>query len=113
MLSIGAEDRFLIQNLARIPAGCGPNSSTGVDGKAVLNFGDGTIRLKRTSGLACFSFPFVNLDEEWVVTSGTGNYVGVSGKLTRHGVGNVIDGSFVGYVSGTINQIVDRHALRG
>lgn len=92
----------VIQNLARIPAGCGPNSSTGVDGTAVLTFADGTISLKRTAGTACFSFPFIHLEEQWVVAGGTGSFVGASGKLLRQADGNVLSGSFVGTISGTI-----------
>ena len=95
-------DASVIQNLARIPAGCGPSSSTGVDGKAVLTFADGTINLKRTGGSACFSFPFIHIEEQWVITSGTGNYVGASGRLVRQADGNVINGSLVGTISGIL-----------
>jgi hypothetical protein len=97
-------ESYLTHNLARVPPGCGPNSSTGVGGSSVLTFvdGSGQLKLKRISGTACFSFPFVTAEEEWVISSGTGNYVGASGKLSRQYVADVRSWIAVGPLSGTI-----------
>jgi hypothetical protein len=92
----------LLHNLARIPQGCGPNSSTGVDGLAVLTLTDGQIRLKRISGTACFVFPTIFIEEQWVIASGTGNHVGATGKLSRQLEGDVLSGTAVGTINGTI-----------
>lgn len=90
----------------RIPPSCGPGSSTGVVGSGLITFDDGSgqIRLKLVSGTACFEFPIVTLDEQWVIASGTGNYVGVTGELSRQLYGNVIDGTFNGTFNGTIKK---------
>ncbi|MCK6623771.1 MAG: hypothetical protein DPW09_19205 [Anaerolineae bacterium] len=92
----------LRQNLARTPPGCGPNSSTGVDGSAVLSFADGEITLKRTSGTVCFAFPFINVEENWVITSGTGSYTGTTGQVSRQLAGDVRSGTTEGTISGVI-----------
>jgi hypothetical protein len=92
----------LLQNLARIPPGCGPDSSTGVDGSAVLSFADGEINLKRTSGTVCFDFPYINVEEKWIIASGTGSYIGATGKLSRQLTGDVRFGTTVGKLSGAI-----------
>ena len=48
---------YLLHNLARPPEICATyNSSTAVDGFAVLNFADGQFRLKRVSGTVCFAY---------------------------------------------------------
>lgn len=95
----------LMNSVARRPPGCGPGSSTSVNGKAVLTFGDGEIWLKLTSGTACFLFPIVTVEDSWVITSGTGNYVGATGKLSRTLDGNVISGIAVGDFDGTIKLV--------
>ncbi len=95
----------LRQNLARTPPGCGPNSSTGVDGSAVLSFADGEINLKRTSGTVCFAFPFINVEEKWVITSGTGSYTGTTGQVSRQLTGDVRSGTTAGTISGTIKKL--------
>lgn len=92
----------LRQNLARIPPGCGPNSSTSVDGSTVLSFADGEMNLKRTSGIVCFAFPFINVEERWVIASGTGSYIGAAGQVSRQLVGDVRFGTTVGTISGVI-----------
>ena len=93
---------YMLQNLARIPSGCGPSSSTGVGGFAVLTFDDGQMWLKRISGTACFSFPFISLDDQWRITGGTEAYVGASGKLSRQLEGDVRDNTTSGTINGTI-----------
>ena len=93
---------FLLHNVARIPPDCYPGSSTGVDGSAVLTFGDDQIRLKRISGTACFEFPTVEIEEQWVIASGTGNYRGATGKLSRQLDGDVGSWTAVGTINGTI-----------
>ena len=93
----------VLQNLARIPRGCGPNSSTGVDGFAVLTFVDGQIVLKRISGSACFAFPTIHVEERWRIVSGTGAYVGAEGKLSRQLDGDVRFGTVAGTMSGSID----------
>lgn len=92
----------LRQNLARTPPGCGPNSSTGVDGSAVLSFADGEINLKRTSGTVCFAFPYINVEEKWIIASGTGNYIGATGQVSRQLTGDVGSGTTEGTISGAI-----------
>ena len=92
----------VLQNLARIPRGCDPGSSTGVDGFAVLTFDDGQIVLKRISGSACFAFPTIHIEERWKIVSGTGIYVEATGKLSRQLDGDVTIGMVVGTMSGTI-----------
>jgi hypothetical protein len=94
----------VFQNLARLPAGCGRNSSTGVDGSAVLTFADGQLALHRTSGTVCFAFPTIRVEEEWVVASGTGDLIGVTGRLSREFVGDVRFGTAVGTVRGVIRH---------
>ncbi|HEY5730457.1 MAG TPA: hypothetical protein VIS72_10430 [Anaerolineales bacterium] len=96
---------YLLQNLARIPPGCGRSSSTGVGGSAELSFADGVINLRRISGTVCFAFPNINVEESWVIASGTGNYAGATGTLSRQLVGNVISGVSSGMISGTINLV--------
>jgi hypothetical protein len=92
----------VFQSQARAPAGCGGGSSTGVDGAAVLTFADGELRLKRTAGTSCFAFPTIHVEEQWVIASGTGNYVGAIGKLSRALVGDVRFGTATGMLSGSI-----------
>jgi hypothetical protein len=92
----------VFQSQARAPAGCGGGSSTGVDGAAVLSFADGDLRLQRTAGTSCFAFPTIHVEEQWVIASGTGNYVGATGKLSRELDGNVRLGTAVGTLSGSI-----------
>jgi len=93
---------------ARIPPGCGPGSSTGVTGKAVLTFPDGSgqLKLRLKSGTACFypedDPPTVIVEEQWVIASGTGNERGASGKLSRQFVGVVGPFTAIGTFSGTI-----------
>lgn len=94
----------VFQNLARVPAGCGRNSSTGVGGSAVLTFAGGQLRLHRTSGAVCFSFPTIRVEEEWVIASGTGDYVGATGKLSREFVGDVRFGAAAGTIRGVIRH---------
>ncbi|MBI3154125.1 MAG: hypothetical protein HYZ20_01810 [Burkholderiales bacterium] len=92
----------VVQNLARPPAGCGPSSSTGTGGVALLTLADGALSLQRSTGSSCFSFPLVQLDETWVVGGGSGRYQGASGKLVRRVTGDVRDGSATGSLSGSL-----------
>ncbi len=92
----------LLHNLARIPDGCGPDSSTGVDGFGVMTFPDGQMWLHRISGSACFSFPLIVLDEQWRIAGGTGAYVSATGKLVRTFEGDVRTGTGIGSFSGTV-----------
>lgn len=90
------------QNLARVPDGCGSNSSTGVAGTAVLSFSDGELRLKRSSGTSCFAFPAIHIEEQWVIASGTGRYLGATGDLLRIADGDVRYRTTRGTFSGVI-----------
>jgi hypothetical protein len=92
----------LMHNLARRPPGCGPGSSTGTGGSASLTFADGVLRLERKSGAVCFAFPFINVEEEWVIASGTGAYAGVTGKFTRRLTGDVRFGTATGSIDGEV-----------
>jgi hypothetical protein len=92
----------VVQNLARPPAGCGPQSSTGTSGVALLTLPDGALSLHRSAGSSCFSFPLVTLEETWVVGGGSGRYQGASGKLQRRVTGDVRDGSVAGSLSGSL-----------
>lgn len=96
----------LLHNLARVPPICEYdfNSSMGVDGFGVLTFADGQLRLERASGAACFESPppVISLDERWRIVSGTGAYVGATGKLTRTYDGDVATGLGGGVFTGTI-----------
>jgi len=100
----------LLHNLARVPTICEFDfySSSGVDGFGVMDFADGQLRLQRASGASCYDFPFISLDERWRIVSGTGAYVGATGKLTRTYVGHVITGEGEGAFTGTI-KIVELH----
>lgn len=51
------------QNVAHVPAGCGPFSSSGADGEMTLTFGDGQMLLRRTSTEGCFEFPLISRGE--------------------------------------------------
>jgi hypothetical protein len=92
----------VVQNLARAPAGCGPSSSTGTSGVALLTLADGALSLHRSTGSSCFSFPFVQLDETWVVGGGSGRYLGASGRLLRRMTGDVRFGTATGSFSGKL-----------
>lgn len=92
----------LLHNLARVPDGCGPDSSTGIDGFGMMTFVEGQIWLHRVSGSACFEFPVIELDEQWRIAGGTGAYVAATGKLARTFVGDVRTGTGSGTFSGTI-----------
>lgn len=94
----------VIQNLARIPEGCGQDSSTGVDGSMRLTFTDGELELRRSSGEACFAFPFISVTERWVVAGGTGAYRGASGELVRELVGDVRTGETTGTLVGALHR---------
>jgi len=93
---------YLLHNLARVPEGCGPDSSTAIDGFAVFTFADGQMRLERVSGTACFSFPIIELEEHWRIASGTGAYVSATGKLIRTYNGDVRYLSGTGDFSGSV-----------
>lgn len=93
---------YLLHNLARVPEGCGFNSSSAIDGFAVFTFADGQMRLERVSGSACFSFPVIELEEHWRIASGTGAYVSATGKLIRTYGGDVTTGSGVGAFRGSV-----------
>jgi hypothetical protein len=95
---------YLLHNLARVPEGCGFNSSTGVEGIGVFNFPDGQMRLERISSSSCFAFPLVVLEESWRIASGTGAYVGTTGKLVRTFTGDVRTGMGFGAFTGTIKM---------
>ncbi len=95
----------VIQDLRRLPAGCGPNSSRGVTGSATLSFVNGDLRLFRLSGDACFSFPFVEASEAWVATGGTGSYRGATGHLAREFVGDVTTLTATGAWTGELRLI--------
>jgi hypothetical protein len=92
----------VLQNLARTPPGCGPSSSTGVDGFAVLSFGDGELTLKRIAGTSCFAFPNITVEEQWIIGGGTGAYAGATGALWRRMTGDVRFGSASGSLTGAI-----------
>jgi hypothetical protein len=94
----------LLHNLALTPPGCGSGSSTGVDGSGISTFADGQLWLHRVSGITCFEFPTIRVEEQWVITSGTGAYTGATGKLSRNLIGDVRFGTSVGSLSGTIKQ---------
>lgn len=94
----------LLHNLAVTPTGCGSGSSTGVDGSGIFTFADGQLRLHRVSGITCFEFPTIRVEEQWVIASGTGAYSGATGKLSRNLIGDVRFGTSVGSLSGTIKQ---------
>ncbi len=92
----------LYNNLTLTPPGCGSGSSTGVDGSGILTFADGQLWLHRVSGITCFEFPTIRVEEEWVITSGTGAYTGTTGKLSLNLIGDVRFGTSIGSLSGTI-----------
>lgn len=94
----------VMQNLARVPDGCGSNSSTGVDGAAILTFSDGQVRLKRISGTSCFAFPTLHIEERWIITSGTGRYLGATGDIARVADGDVRSRVLRGTLSGLIQH---------
>lgn len=89
-------DLWVTQDLRRRPSGCGPNSSTGRQGLATLRFADGDLRLRRVTGDACFSFPFVMGTEEWVAVGGTRAYRTTTGRVSRTFQGDVRRGSVTG-----------------
>ena len=95
----------VLQNLAHVPSGCGPSSSSAVDGFGVLSFTDGDVTLRRVAGTSCFAFPTINVEEQWVVSSGTGRYVGASGVLWRQMIGDVRFGSTSGSLQGMIKFV--------
>jgi hypothetical protein len=99
----------LLHNLANVPPICEFHfySSSGVDGFGVIAFADGKLRLQRASGASCYDFPFISLDERWRIASGTGAYVGATGKLRRTFDGDVRIGVGDGTFTGTI-KIVER-----
>lgn len=101
---LGSLDYVLsvVQNLARPPDGCGPSSSTGTSGVALLNLTNGALSLHRSAGSSCFSFPYVVLEETWVVGGGSGRYQGATGKLVRRVTGDVRFGSTTGSLSGRL-----------
>lgn len=92
----------LKQNFARPPEGCGPFSSTGVGGSAVLTFPEGQIRLHRSASATCFSFPLIENTDRWVIGGGSGRFRGASGTLTRTFTGNETTGGSTGTFSGTL-----------
>ena len=95
----------LLHNMARAPEGCGPASSTDLGGFGIMTFPEGQLWLHRISGSACFNFPVIELDEQWRIASGTGAYLGATGKLVRTYVGDVISGTGSGTFSGTIKLL--------
>jgi hypothetical protein len=94
----------VVQNMARPPTSCGPSSSTGTSGVALLTLDDGALSLHRSAGSSCFSFPLVELEESWVVGGGSGRYHGASGKLVRRVTGDVRNGSVSGSLSGNLKM---------
>ena len=95
---------YLLHNLARVPRICEFDywSSSGVDGFGVLTFAVGQLRLERVSGTSCFDAPLISIDERWRIASGTGLFVGATGKLTRSYDGSVVTGLGEGVFTGTI-----------
>lgn len=94
----------VLQNPARTPPDCGPSSSTGVDGFAVLSFADGELTLKRIAGTSCFAFPHTTVEEQWLVGSGRGAYAGATGALWRRMAGDVRFGTASGSLSGALRS---------
>ena len=94
----------LLHNLANVPPICDYEyfSSSGVDGFGFFDFPDGQLRLQRVSGSSCYDFPIITLNERWRIASGTGSYVGATGKLTRTYDGDVRTGSGSGTFTGSI-----------
>jgi hypothetical protein len=95
---------YVPQNVMLTPSGCASGSSTGIDGSGILTFADGTLRLHRVSGISCFAFPTIRVEEQWVIASGTGAYTGATGKLTRNLIGDVRFGTSGGSLSGSIKK---------
>ncbi len=95
----------VLQNLAKVPEGCGPSSSSAVEGFGVLSFTDGDLTLRRVAGTSCFAFPTITVEEQWVVSSGTGRYVGATGVLWRQMTGDVRFGSTSGILQGMIRFV--------
>ncbi len=93
---------FLMHNLAHAPPDCGPLSSTGIGGSASLVFANGSLRLKRTSGVACITGPTIRVEEHWVIASGTGEYIDASGSLSRVLDGFLPTGAADGKITGTL-----------
>lgn len=95
---------YLLHNLARVPSSCEFDywSSSGVDGFGVLTFAYGQLRLERVSADSCFEFPAISIDERWRIASGTGVFVGATGKLTRSYDGYITTGLGEGVFTGTI-----------
>ena len=92
----------LLHNLANVPPICEYEffSSSGVDGFGFFDFSDGQMRLERVSGSACYDSGTITLNERWRIVSGTGAYVGATGKLTRtyEGTAGVGQGTFSGTI---------------
>jgi hypothetical protein len=92
----------LLHNLANVPSICVYDyySSSGVDGFGVFDFPDGQLRLQRVSGSSCYDSGTISLNERWRIVSGTGAYVGATGKLTRtyEGAAGVGQGTFSGTI---------------
>ena len=97
----------LLHNLANVPPICEFDfySSSAVDGFGFFEFPDGQLRLERVSGSSCYDFPIITLDERWRIASGTGAYVGATGKLTRTYDGDVRTGVGDGEFTGSIKLL--------
>jgi hypothetical protein len=92
----------LLHNLANVPSICTYEyfSSSGVDGFGFFDFSDGQLRLERVSASSCYDSGTITLSERWRIASGTGAYVGATGKLTRtyEGTAGVGHGTFSGTI---------------
>ena len=93
---------YLFHDDNRPRDGCGPLSTTGVDGSATLTFADGDLRLKRTSAETCFVYPNITVKSEWRIASGTGRYKGATGSLEKNFVGTLPSYTGTGTLIGNI-----------
>ena len=82
---------FALHDMSDAPPNCGPYSSIGIGGHASLVFADGSLRLERDIGDACFNYPFIEVSETYRVVGGTGIFKGAKGDVGAELDGEVID----------------------